>query len=212
MATKLGLYNDALRHLGERKLATLTEQREPRRVLDDAYTSAVNYCLEQGFWKFAQRTKHVFPDTSVAITFGYPYAFAKPVDNVKLFRICADEFFKDPLLDYGEEGPYWFSHLNELYISYISNDPIYGNDLTRWPETFTRYVGYYLASEVADRIAPSVDISKIVSLLEQAKNNAMAKDALQGPVEFLPQGSWTLSRGRGSFGSRDCSRWNGKFV
>ena len=32
---QLSLYNNALTVLGERKIASLTENREPRRVLDD---------------------------------------------------------------------------------------------------------------------------------------------------------------------------------
>jgi hypothetical protein len=45
-ASKLKLYNDALGILGERRLASLTENREPRRVLDevwDAGKGVVNY-------------------------------------------------------------------------------------------------------------------------------------------------------------------------
>ena len=37
MATKLGLYNRALRVLGETKLSSLSEAREPRYILDDIY-------------------------------------------------------------------------------------------------------------------------------------------------------------------------------
>ena len=33
-ASKLSIYNQALGHLGERRLATLSEPREPRRVLE----------------------------------------------------------------------------------------------------------------------------------------------------------------------------------
>ena len=45
--TKLSLYNDTLQLLGERRLASDTEDREPRYDLDSLYDNgAVDYCLE----------------------------------------------------------------------------------------------------------------------------------------------------------------------
>ena len=44
---RLDVYNGALRRLGSRRLASLTENREPRRVLDDIWNNGalVNYAL-----------------------------------------------------------------------------------------------------------------------------------------------------------------------
>lgn len=202
MATKIGLYNDALRVIGERTLATLTEAREPRRVLDDAYDGAIKYCLEQGFWKFAQRTQKLTASTTTIPVFGYKYAFEKPSDCVKLFRISDDENFNSMMLDYGEEGGFWLSHSSVIYIAYISDDVLYGNDLVRWPETFSTYVGYYLASQVVERLAPA-NASKIPPMLYQAHEAAKAKDAMQGPPEFFPIGGWTAARSRFRSNRRD---------
>jgi hypothetical protein len=45
--SKLGIYNDALRILGERKLSSISEDRPPRYRLDDIYDfGAIEYCLE----------------------------------------------------------------------------------------------------------------------------------------------------------------------
>ena len=46
MTDKLTVYNETLGLLGERKLASLTEQREPRRVLDGFWDQTVAYCLD----------------------------------------------------------------------------------------------------------------------------------------------------------------------
>ena len=45
MTTQLFIYNEALGHLGERVLASLTEGREPRRVLDSYWSDVVAYAL-----------------------------------------------------------------------------------------------------------------------------------------------------------------------
>ena len=47
MASKLSIYNGALRAIGERRLASLTEDRASRRELDDAYDDVVANCLSR---------------------------------------------------------------------------------------------------------------------------------------------------------------------
>ena len=54
---QLRLYNGALMELGERSLAALTDNVEPRRLLDRVWADgAVNDCLSNGQWRFARRT------------------------------------------------------------------------------------------------------------------------------------------------------------
>ncbi len=59
-ADKYAIYNMALAHLQERKLARLSngnlENREPKRVLDDFWDQEVAFCLERHFWNFIYRT------------------------------------------------------------------------------------------------------------------------------------------------------------
>ena len=94
---QLGLYNQALYLLGERSLASLTENREPRRILDVVWRGAVKFCLEQGQWKFALRTSKLTYSTDVIPTFGYSRAFERPTDCVRLSKMCSDEYLKTPL-------------------------------------------------------------------------------------------------------------------
>ena len=70
MTSKLEIYNRALYHIGERKISSLSENREPRRALDDHYTSGVTYCLESALWNFAIRAVEVESSTSIEPTFG----------------------------------------------------------------------------------------------------------------------------------------------
>ena len=67
MTDKLSIYNGALSILGERRLASLTENREPRYKLDDVWdNNFVRRLLQMGQWQFAQRTVQL-PGVVVAV-------------------------------------------------------------------------------------------------------------------------------------------------
>lgn len=204
---QLSLYNRALtRHLGERKLASLTENREPRRVLDDVWPDAIKYCLEQGQWKFALRTSKLTYSPSVDPEFGYQRGFEKPDDCVRLVKMCSDEYLDQPLLRYAEEANWWFCDLDDIYVSYVSNSIDFGGDYANWPETFARFVALHLADSTGLRITQSErTLENIAKDLKTAKKDALSKDALQGPTQFLPQGSWLNARR----GGRNSSRYDG---
>lgn len=198
-ATQLGLYNEALRLIGERRLASLTENREPRRVLDDIWNAeAREYCLEQGMWNFAMRAVTIEKSTTVP-AFGYLNAFDKPNDHIRTAGVAEDEYFNVPLVRMVEEVGFWFADIDPIYVRYISKSESYGFDLTRWPATFTKYVAAYLASEAVLTLTQSPEKQRIIlAIAEQRLKDARSKDAMGDPTAFLPQGNWTSSRNRGS--------------
>lgn len=199
-ATKLGLYNGALRILQERKLASLSENREPRRLLDDAYgdgstNGAVRYCLEMGQWTFATRTVQVDYSPSVTPSFGYDYAFDQPSDLVRTIAVCADEDCMVPLLRYSDERRYWYAYEQTLYVKYVSNHASYGADLSLWPENFAKLVEAYLAKEIAGNLTQGEN--KIILAergWKEAKKEARSFDAMNKPTAFFPEGGWSASR------------------
>lgn len=209
MASKLGLYNQALGHLEERKLASLTEGREARRVLDDYWDTVVKYCLEQGFWNFAMRAIQSDSSTSISPTFGYSYAFSKPSDWVRTLSVSTSETFNPPLLDYVDEPNIWYANCDPLFVKYVSNDNAYGMDLSIWPETFAYYVSLRLARLSCKRITSSDSLKNSLATDEKgAKADALSKDAMNEPPGFPPTGSWVNSRS-GGYSRRD--RWDGSF-
>ncbi len=194
MASKLGLYNGALLILGERKIASLAEAREPRRALDDAYDDALAYGLEAGFWNFAMRAVQADSSTSVTPTFGYNYAFTKPDDFVKLYAFSANETFVPPLLDIVDEPNYWYANIDPLYVKYVSNDAAYGGDLSIWSETYSQYIQIRLAIKTCKRITGKQPDSDMVMMEKRALAQARSKDAMDEPPGFPPRGSWVNSR------------------
>jgi hypothetical protein len=205
VASKLGLYNDALLILGERKLASLAEAREPRRALDDAYDSAVSYCLERGFWNFAMRAIQADSSASVTPTFGFNYAFAKPSDFVRLHSFGGTETFDPPLMTIVDEPNYWYANVDPLYVRYVSNDTAYGLDLSLWSETFADYVANRLAVKTCKRITGKSPDDTMKADEKRALAVAKSKDAMDEPPGFPPRGSWVNSR-LGSFADRSLIR------
>lgn len=202
-ATQLGLYNEALRLIGERRLASLSENREPRRVLDDIWNDgAVNYCLEQGQWNFAMRAVEIDASTTITPTFGYQYAFDKPNDHIRTTGVCEDEYLAVPLTRMLEEVGFWLADIDPIFVRYVSNSDSYGNDLTRWPGTFSKYVAAFLASEAVFTLTQSAEKQNfILQLMQRRLIDARSKDAMADPTAFAPQGTWSNSRRGGA--SRD---------
>jgi hypothetical protein len=199
--SKLLLYNNALLHLGERQLASLAEDREPRRVLDSIWDGgAIDHCLSQGYWRFATRTQMLDYDVTTTPTFGYRRAFAQPSDMVRLAKISVDEYFNLPLTEYVDERRFWFCDYDLLYVAFISNDTAYGGDYAKWTPTFTLWVEQYLASRTAMRIKGDAKLADYHrSLSDKLLRDAKAKDAMGDPSKLPPPGTWSSARGAGVY-------------
>lgn len=203
MTTKLTLFNDALLLVGERFLASLTEEVESRRLLDRAYDGAVKFCLERAQWSFATRTIQLDYDSGMEPDFGYRRAFTQPEDWCGTKAMCSDEFFRVPLLRVQHEANIVYADEDTIYWRYVSTDPLYGFNLSQWPETFKDVVACHLAMKVAPRLAKDQGLADILEkkrdrLMDTAKND----DARREPTQFPAPGAWGQARTRAS-GSND---------
>ena len=214
MATRLQIYNDALILCGERALADLSENREPRRLLDEVWSgTGLGYCLEQKQWHFAIRTQQVDPDPSINPTFGYRLAFPKPDDWIATSAVCSDEYFRTPLTAYADEVGIWYADIEPIFVKFVSNDAQYGMNLGKWPSTFADYVAAYFAGRIITKLAGSkadqvaflhgaqgqIETGHIHKTLMIAANKA----AMTQPTQFVAQGSWTRARMGGRNYRRD---------
>ena len=207
MATsKLQLYNVALAACGERQLDSLTEDRDPRYMLDEVYNrgnGAITYFLEQGLWNFATRVVQIDADTSVSVAFGWSNAFGKPDDFVRLVQISADEYLNLPLNRYELRQSYFYADIDPLYLAYVSDDSSWGSDFSLWPDTFALWAGYYLATQIGPRLKNDLDMERLEKRTKRYLVDARSKDAQQEPTRFSPPGSWVNARHSGRTGRRD---------
>lgn len=195
-ATKLIIYNEGLRILGERRLLTLAEVRPPRFYLDDVWDGGcVQYCLEQGQWLFATRSQKLAYNPAITTGFGYRYGFTKPADFVRTTAVCSDEYFNTPTTKYADEAGYWYSDLNILYIKFVSNDPLYGFNDGLWPETFKKFMAAYMASEICERLTQNeTKLADVLKIMNSRLTDARSKDCMAGPTQFPPLGGWARAR------------------
>lgn len=210
MATdRLKLYNGALQAIGERRLASLSENRKPRRELDFAWDNgAVQYCLEQGYWNFAVNTIMLDKTPSIEPAFGYKYAFDKPLDYVKTLSFSSDEYFNNPIINYADETEFWYCDLPTVYIQYVSNSDQFGMNYAAWTEAFTDLVQLYLASQVVFTLTQNEGLrDRIDMALKKALLQARNQDAMNQPTQYIRTGNWVRSR---MAGNRDRSFWDGR--
>lgn len=203
MADKLSLYNAALGFLEERRLASLSENRESRRVLDDYWTSVPLYCLEQGLFRFSKRVVQIDASSTIVPAFGYINAFTIPNDWIRTVVISTSPDLDPPLLQYNEETGYWYANATPLYVSYISNDPLYGMNIGAWPQAFADYVALRLARKACKRITGKTELlsgpAGLINQEDKARRITKANDAMNDPPGMPPVPFWARAR-RGAFG------------
>ena len=213
MTDRLKIYNGALLLCGDTRLSSLSENREPRHLLDLVWNDGgVRACLEQAQWHFAMRASRFDYEPSIDPDWGFQRAFTKPSDWVSTSGVFSDERMQNPLLAYADEVAYWFADQDEIFVKYVSDAVTYGMDLARWPATFVDYVKAYFASRIIHKV-PNAS-SKIEFLLgppgrpEKGYLNttlmiAKNKSAMTKPATFPSRGTWAAARHRGIGGRRD---------
>lgn len=199
---RLQVYSAALLVCGDRKLMSLTESTDRRKMLDQVWNGGgVDTCLQAGLWNFAGRSQQVDFDPDLGRQFGYQNGFSKSDDWIRTLGVYSDEYMNQPLTQYLDEGGFLFSDLTTIWVRFVSNDQDYGGDLSLWPENFSRYVEQYFAYRICNRLVQSKDDREAIGkdlkiLLDQAKST----DAMSEPTATIPLGTW--SRARLSRGSR----------
>ena len=191
----LSLYNIALGALGERTLDSTAENRPTRRELDKVNTNGNGYVptvLHQGLWNFAITRSSINPSTATP-SFGFANSFALPSDFVRLVNISTSSTMSDPLLRYEIEGTNIVSDSTILYIRYVSDSTAFGANLASWPETFTLWVGHWLATQVHPTIKePKVSKADLQALTDRLLTIARQRNAAESAIPFPERGLTTM--------------------
>jgi len=202
MSTKLGIWNEALRMLGEHRLTSLTEDTEARYVIEDAWEDAKAYIFTEGLWNFATKTEEITADTGQTPIPGFNYVFNKPLSWLRTITISGTSLF-DTEATYRDENNRVYANTDTLYIRYISNDRAVDAQVENWPPAFAKLVSAYLAMVCASRITGSkADVDSIRALYKEQLASAKNKDALDQSQIFLAPGNWVRAM-RGSANTRD---------
>lgn len=188
MVTKLQIYNRALYMLGERRIVSLTSNREARRLLDSMYDEVKAYCLEQGMWFWAMRTVLASATALPSINYGFKNAFQRPTDVIHTYFASIHISMKDPLTHFLDDGNTYFSDSATTYIRYTSDDNAWGNDLSRWSWTFAKYMAAELAASIAFQLTKNMELTeKIMGLAKMLLIEARVLDSPISKLGVLPR-------------------------
>jgi hypothetical protein len=201
MASRLEVYQGALRLLGPHQLASLSEVRPERLKLDEIWTGAVQYMLEQGMWNFAIRTVELANDENEDPLFGYDYVFSRPDDYVRTVAISDDPTFRATFERYEDEQDRWYANCQPLYVRYVSNDEAYGFNVGAWRQAFSKAIEAYLAFESGLPISGDRgNRNDMLGLFKERLAKAKTLDAVDERVQLTKPGRLTASRLAGRTG------------
>lgn len=188
--TKLGLYNNSLLLIGQRKLTGLTEDREPRYLLDDAYAlDAVDYCLEVVKPRFATKTV-TLNSPAVSADHGLDSVHTLPADYLTMVAVYSDDKLDQEVKRYILDDTTIACEHAIIYLRYISDD--LNETYTNWPGSFTRVVTSYLAREICLKLSP-LSYEVIDGKFSDRVEAAMALDGQREPEKRSTASTTTLN-------------------
>jgi hypothetical protein len=193
-ATKLSQYRAALRHLGDIRLATITDDVEARYALDDSWDAATAFVLRQAPWRFA--LKHAGLAVSGTRVDGYATSYGYPSDWLRTHAVYQVSNGRECPFDFREVGSSSLSVnvSGDVEMRYVSSDYVNPELVGHpWPEHFSAVHAAYLAFSVAYRVTgdPQAEtrMSQLfASLLPEAAS-----------IDAIPEDPWLPFQRNGAF-------------
>ena len=200
--TKLSLYNDTLQLLGERRLASDTEDREPRYDLDSLYDNgAVDYCLEVVKPRYATLFAEI-AGQAPGVQTEYDFQIDLPADFVAVFNeedgtpaVYQDGRGESPITRFIREGDHLHMDIEPAWLRYViaHTDP----QLAIMPTSFGRVVSAYMARELSWKYDPDaeeqiqlkldqrIEASKAIEVGNQPQARGFAPDLLTDELRHI---------------------------
>lgn len=178
MATKLSIWNDALRRIGGYPLADTTTVNAQQKELAGAWDASVEYTLARVDWTFARRRAS---PTTVSDTTGYPpftYRHTRPSDYLRKvwLKSAADDEFQ---VSHAEIAAVIYSFTAAPVLEYMS-DHADNYDPANWPTQFARVMSLYLALLVGPKLGRIGDgeVKTLYSELDNAIGEAIGQESV----------------------------------
>lgn len=205
--TKLGIYNDALLILGERKLNTITDNVPTRYDLDSAWDMSgesfggIDYCLElvqPYFSSTVEKLTGGVTSTEHGYTKTYTLNGSGEMTNddyMSLRAVFIDDQLDQPLTRFFMDGEKLSCNFDPIYIQYNADNTFAipsGTDYSKLTHTFIRVVSTYLARELCLRYAPD-RFEKISALFDKRVEEARYVESAQAPMARSKEPTGTLT-------------------
>jgi hypothetical protein len=193
-ATKLRLYQDVARLLGDARFALITDDVETRYALDDAWDEAVTFVLRQAPWRYALATATLVASVGTPAA-GYAHAYDFPADWLRTHAIflSASDGREDPI-DLRDQATIVSVNVGTApkmrFVSAAYADPALAGH--PWPEHFAQCVAAYLAFLVAERVTGERSAAgRMSQLFSELLPEAVRLDA-------VPEDPWLVHQRSGA--------------
>ena len=141
MASKVKIWNLALRFIGETPINSTTEDDDNADILSDIYDLSRQAALRQFPWSYAWKPATLADDTSVDSP-DYEYAYSLPSDSLYIVRLIEPGSTDEP---YQIRDRHMHTDASEVYVEYVRDE----EDTTKFDSLFVQAFAYYLASQIA---------------------------------------------------------------
>lgn len=199
MADKLAIWKQALVHLGQASVTTLTDDVEARYVFDDAWQGVVEEAFNEGDWNFAKKSASLSASGTGTVAPGWTYVWDYPSDYLRTVAVSQYAGFRDPFREYIDEGGFLHTNTTPIYLRYISDAAMADNQISTWPTMFWRYVAVKLAYDTCERITNGATAQdRLEARLQKSLRKAKSVDARNENNKVIYPGSWLRSRTSGA--------------
>ena len=199
MTTKLQVWNEALNHLGDAPIQSVTDRVPSVSAFQIVYDNLVARCFVAGDWNFAKRSVQLVPSALGVPAVGFSTVFDYPLLWLKTSIVSFTPDCQRWAQDIVEESAGISANTSTLYMRYIALDP----DESKWPVWFADYVAISLARATCRRIKQSnSDEDRLFQLERRALQAAKSADGQNENVRPIYQGTWLT----GMSGGRCCDK------
>jgi hypothetical protein len=192
MATKLEIYNEALRMCGDLRLANITEDVEARYALDDAWSRSVLFVASQANWPHAYASAQVALSSDTSSP-GYTKSYT--INNANWLRtvmVSLDEHFAVGAHYHQALGKLFLNTAaSNIFVRYIDRTYLADGSISTWSEMFCSAVSHRLAFEVCERLTQDPQKAQnIYGLFVEVLNLAKSQLALETSMMMISPSQW----------------------
>jgi len=155
MASKVQIWNLALRFIGETPVNSPTEDDDNADILSDIYDLSRQAALRQFPWSFALDTAELANDSSVDSP-DYSYAYLLPSDSLYIVRLIPPGATDET---YQIRNRHMHTDATEVYVEYVRDE----EDTTKFDSLFIQAFAYYLASQIAITRTGKADMVQLMT-------------------------------------------------
>lgn len=182
MASKVEIVNRALSKIGQRPIASITEESAPAKAALLVYDSVRREVLQSYSWAFAVRTTKLTMLSTVPLDF--KFAFALPSDCLRAIKVTAPDTYRCPERP---DNKTFIVRGNELLTDLPVAILEYVADVTReddFDARFTEAFALKLASELAIPLGGKADL---MSSYSQQYEYSVRHAAAQSESQFYEE-------------------------